>query len=261
MEPLPRHRQLLRVQGAAAGVVIENRDVHLEALRIVDRAGESGFPVRLAGSVAVYAHAPSAEAAYAAAERTMGDIDLVTSGSVKADEVDRLLEASGFQPYSHHNVWHAEIRQMFDRPDGLHVDVFRDTLNFNHPISLKGRLDADNPTIPLPELLLSKLQIVESTPKDLQDVVLLVGDHELGDGSDRLDAPAVAETLAGDWGFWRTATATLEKARTLAEGAAAERLAVLAEQIEKHPKSARWKMRARVGDRVRWYQEVEEAER
>ncbi|HKI91936.1 MAG TPA: hypothetical protein VJ986_06520 [Gaiellaceae bacterium] len=191
----------------------------------------------------------------------MGDIDLVTSGGVKADEVDRLLAAFDFQPYSHHNVWHAEIRQMFDRADGLHVDVFRDTLNFNHPISLKGRLEADSPTIPLAELLLSKLQIVEATPTDLQDVALLAGDHELGEGADRLDANAVAETLAGDWGFWRTATATLEKARAVAEGAAADRLAALAERIEQRPKSARWKMRARVGDRVRWYQEVEEAER
>lgn len=239
----------------------ENARVYEEALRIVDRAAELGHPVRLAGSVGVFAHAPSAEAAYEAVGRALADIDLVTRGSVKAGEVDALLREFGFRPYSHHNVWHAEIRQMFERDDGVHIDVFRDELNFNHPIPLKRRLERERPTIPLPELLLSKLQIVEATPKDLQDIVLLAADHELGSGSDQLDANAVADALAADWGFWYTATTNLEKARSLAEGAAAERLAALAGRIEKRPKSSRWKMRAKVGTRVRWYQEVEEAQR
>jgi hypothetical protein len=238
-----------------------NRSVYDEALRIVDRADEAGFPVRLAGSVGVFAHAPSAEAAYERDGRRLADIDLVTRGSVKAGEIDELMGASGFEPYSHHNVWHAEIRQMFDRADGLHVDVFRDELNFCHPISLKRRLEADRPTIPLLELLLSKLQVVQATAKDLQDVVLLAGDHELGGDPDELDAAAVSRTLAGDWGFWYTATANLEKARAGAEGAAAERLAELAGRIEAEPKSPKWRLRAKVGVRVRWYQEVEEAQR
>jgi hypothetical protein len=241
--------------------VTRNRGVYEEALRIVDRAAEQGHPVRLAGSVGVFAHAPSAEAAYEAAGRSLADIDLVTRGNVKAGDVDKLMDEFGFAPYSHHNVWHAEIRQMFDRDDGVHVDVFRDELNFNHAIPLKGKLERDRPTIPLVELLLSKLQIVEATPKDLQDVVLLVGDHELGSGTDDLDAGAVAETLAADWGFWYTATTNVDKARQQAEGAASDRLAELARRIEDEPKSARWKMRAKVGTRVRWYQEVEEAQR
>lgn len=238
-----------------------NRSVYEEALRIVDRADELGHPVRLAGSVGVFAHSPSAEAAYDASGRTLADIDLVTRGSVKAGDVDALLAQFGFEPYSHHNVWHAEIRQMFDREDGVHVDVFRDELNFNHPIALKRRLESDRPTIPLVELLLSKLQIVHATPKDLQDVVLLAGDHELGPGADEIDADEVAAALAGDWGFWHTATTNLEKARAEAAGPAAARLDELSRRVEERPKSARWKARARIGTRVRWYQDVEEAQR
>jgi hypothetical protein len=241
--------------------VSENRRVYEEALQLVDRAAESGFPVRLAGSVGVFAHSPSAEAAYEREGRRLADIDLVTRGSVKADQIDELLRTSGFEPYSHHNVWHAEIRQMFDREDGVHVDVFRDELNFCHPISLKRRLESDRPTIPLVELLLSKLQIVEATPKDLQDVILLAGDHELGDARDELDPGVIAGALAGDWGFWYTATTNIEKARALANGAADARLVELAHRIADEPKSQRWKLRAKVGTRVRWYQEVEEAQR
>jgi hypothetical protein len=143
----------------------------------------------------------------------------------------------------------------------VHVDVFRDELNFNHPIQLKRRLERDRPTIPLVELLLSKLQIVEVTPKDLQDVVLLAADHDLGKGPDALDTRAIAETLAADWGFWYTATTNLEQARALASGPSAVRLAELARRVEEQPKSSRWRVRAKVGTRVRWYQEVEEAQR
>ena len=35
---------------------------------------------------------------------------------------------------------------------------------------------------------------------------------------------------------------------------------VLTEYLERAPKSRRWKVRARVGDRVRWYEDVEEVE-
>jgi hypothetical protein len=34
----------------------------------------------------------------------------------------------------------------------------------------------------------------------------------------------------------------------------------LTEYLERAPKSRRWKVRARVGDRVRWYEDVEEVE-
>jgi hypothetical protein len=38
----------------------------------------------------------------------------------------------------------------------------------------------------------------------------------------------------------------------------ASRLSKLSKQIEQAPKTARWKLRGRVGDRVRWYDEPEE---
>jgi hypothetical protein len=39
------------------------------------------------------------------------------------------------------------------------------------------------------------------------------------------------------------------------------RILALEQAIEREPKSAKWKMRARVGDRVRWYADPEELEK
>ena len=246
-----------------------NRALADEALAIIEAAGEAGLTVRLAGSAAFVVHCPSAERINERMGRRIVDVDLVTMGKTKAGAIEALLGKRGYAPLAHHNIWHAETRQMFERPDGVHVDVFRDELNFCHPISLKNRLEADYPTIPLPELLLQKLQIVEINEKDLHDAAVLLLDHASGGGKDELDAGFVAATLAADWGFWYTATTNLGRLRASApvafDGAERrrieERLDALEARIEREPKSSRWKLRARVGPRKRWYQEVEETHR
>jgi hypothetical protein len=40
-----------------------------------------------------------------------------------------------------------------------------------------------------------------------------------------------------------------------------DRVAELRDVIERAPKTQRWKLRARVGNRVKWYEEVEEVNR
>ena len=75
--------------------------------------------------------------------------------------------------------------------------------------------------------------------------------------------------VGADWGWWRTSTGSLEKLPALlAENpglvpanarfdplAQAERLLDAAASA---PKSMKWKLRANVGDRVRWYELPEE---
>jgi hypothetical protein len=253
-------------------MALTNEELYREALRIVEHAERHQHQFRIIGSIACYAHSPSAAVVLERAGRRVADIDLVTTSSVRQDTADGLLAEFGYEPYTHHNVWHAETRQMYDRDDGVHVDLFRDELNFCHPIPLRSRLEDDAPTIPLAELVLQKLQIVEINEKDLQDVGVLLLDHALGHDRDELDGDLIAQRLAGDWGFWYTATTNLGKLRAYIAHEAElfgppavpvidARAAELEAAIEQHPKSARWKMRAKLGTRMRWYQEVEEAHR
>jgi hypothetical protein len=137
-----------------------------------------------------------------------------------------------------------------------------------HPIPIAERLDRHPLTVPLAELLLTKLQIVELTERDQRDIYNLVYHNEVvtveGEG---IEADYVAEVCARDWGLWRTASLTIERSKANvsdyaldSEAAAtiARRLAAISEKMEHAPKSARWKLRSRVGDRVRWYEEPEE---
>ena len=149
------------------------------------------------------------------------------------------------------------------------MDVFYDRLEFCHVIPLAGRLEHDRPTIPLAELLLSKLQIVRINEKDVVDAILLLLDHPLGAGDrDTIDGDRIAALTASDWGLWRTLTQNLEKvaslAATYAQLTPEQRDRVLRARsqlktrIDAEPKPLAWRMRDRVGDRRQWWNDVDE---
>jgi hypothetical protein len=118
-------------------------------------------------------------------------------------------------------------------------------------------------------LLLTKLQVVELNDKDLRDILNLVYHHGLIENgpNEGLNAGQIAACCAADWGLWRTVTMNVERA-----SAALEELPITASDrqvlrgrldavgvaLDSAPKSRKWKLRARVGDRMRWYEDVEE---
>jgi hypothetical protein len=155
-----------------------------------------------------------------------------------------------------------------DLENGRQLDLFIGSFAMCHRLPIAERLHVDEATVPLAELLLTKLQIVELNEKDLRDILSLLVDHEVGNhDEDTVNGEYVAKLCAEDWGLWRTCTLNIQKASTGIEGFAlsgeeravlARRLDALSGQIEQMPKSRRWKLRDRIGDRVRWYEEPEE---
>ena len=161
-------------------------------------------------------------------------------------------------------------RAIFDRPEtGMHVDVFYEKLNFCHVICWTGRLEVDSPSIPLAEMLLEKMQIVQINEKDIIDTIMLLLEHPLGDtDKETINIKRVAELCSTDWGLWRTTTMNLDKVRKLAPGyeqLSAEQKEKIRTQVDSAikwiddtPKSMAWQLRSRVGDRVKWYKDVDE---
>jgi hypothetical protein len=150
---------------------------------------------------------------------------------------------------------------------GLHLDVFLDGMQFNHPIAWNGRLEINDWTIPLAEMLLQKMQIVHINEKDLIDTIMLLLEHPLSEDDDGVNMALVARTCGKDWGWWRTMTMNLGKVRQAAaaydlsadeQHRAEQQVDAALARIEAEPKSMGWKMRARVGDRRKWYQDVGE---
>jgi hypothetical protein len=151
----------------------------------------------------------------------------------------------------------------------MKVDIFLDELVMAHTIDFKGRLYLHHEAIGLADLVLSKLQIHEITENDLIDLVVLFAEHEIHDQEDgAIDASRIVRLLSDDWGFWRTATDNLTKVEEALDRYPAlsadvridvsQRVEDLRRRIEAAPRSTRWKLRARVGPRLRWYEDVDE---
>jgi hypothetical protein len=239
----------------------------------VQNAERHGILLRLLGATAFFIHCPANRGLFARLSRKLSDIDVITRGTGKSSDLERALAEIGFERQRHY-VWHAAYREIYADKEGLFVDVFRDTLSFSHEIRFEGRLELDNPTVPLEELLLEKLQIHHITEKDLKDIVVLLLEHGIGDGEDRerIDSGFVSSALSDDWGFYHDAAENLAKARAFLEEASAVvseaasreirgRIDALVGAMEKAPKTARWLKRSKKGTRKIWYAEVGELQR
>jgi len=166
-------------------------------------------------------------------------------------------------------------RRLLFHDDGeskRHCDVFLDKLEFCHDIPFQDRLEADEPTAPLAELLLEKMQIVQLNQKDVIDTIMLLREHETGDTDrDTVNADRVAHLCARDWGLWKTVTTNLDRMRQLTSAMqklsnddkanVTSKIEKLLTRVEDEPKTTSWKLRARIGEKRKWYRDVEELSR
>lgn len=248
---------------------VENEHFAAEALRLVREAEQEGILLRILGSIAYRIHSPGHLHLFAEMARALTDVDFAANRT-QARLIVPFLEKRGFVQDKGVTVASEGSRYCFWRDDiGLNVDVFMDELFFCHRIPFKGRLELDGPTITTTDLLLEKMQIVEINLKDIKDTIVLLLEHPIAaDGRDRetIDSSHVAKLLSGEWGFYYTVTTNLEKVLSYAEhfdavhdaqrGVLRDRVAELKTIIDAHPKPVSWKLRAKVGTKVRWYQEV-----
>jgi hypothetical protein len=242
-------------------------DIVAEGERLLGLAAGDGVAVRLLGGVAVRLQAESLPAAF---DREYKDLDFAApkGGSGAAD---RLLRGAGYEPHTAFNALNQKERMLFfDPAHDRQVDVFVGAFRMCHEIPFGGRLEVQDRTVPLAELLLTKLQIVELNEKDVRDTLLLVHGHEVADrDGDAINGARVAELCASDWGLWRTITANVETVvghtdryevsdddRARMTG----RLRTLLDRIEAEPKTRGWKLRAKIGERKRWYELPEEVD-
>ena len=242
--------------------------VHDEAVALVAEATARGQVLRLVGSTGIRLHCPPAAAALDRLGRPAKDIDLVCRHEDRKG-LRRLLEDRGWQVDRDLLVAMEGRRYAFSHPErGLELDVFVDRMEFCHTIELRDRLAARELTVPVEDLLLQKLQIVRQTVTDRMDAAALLATHPVGEGEvpgEAIDPAYVAGLLARDWGFHHTATANLAALRdeVAGNGSAAtvrDRVDALLGAIEAAPKSVRWRARARVGERMQWWQDVDERE-
>ena len=239
------------------------------AHRIVAEAQKQGAAIRLLGAVAFSIHCPKFGYFQQEAKRHFTDLDFAAYFSQNA-AIRKAFSILGFEEDREEASVLARQRLIYHMPGTPpHIDVFFDKLDFCHPIPWAGRLEVDSPTIPLAEMLLEKMQIVQINPKDVIDTIMLLREHSLGKSdADTINSSRIAAMCARDWGLWRTVTMNLKKTIEISDGytwlpnddrlVVVDKIGQLLKTIDAEPKPAAWNIRNKIGDRVKRYKEVHE---
>jgi hypothetical protein len=204
-------------------------------------------------------------------KRAYKDIDLVTSRPMTQRLTDLLVEL-GHAPDKRFNALHGGQRLFFwDERNGRQLDVFVEKFEMCHIFGLRDRLAVDPaaPALPLADLLLTKMQVVEVNQKDMQDMAALLQDHPFTENDEGINLAYVTGLTRADWGLQHTLEKSIE--RLLEEESLrqlraeeprydlAEQLRTLAQAMQDAPKTTGWKLRSKIGERKRWYELPEEA--
>jgi len=249
----------------AAGAPSSADDPLPEALGLARGAADASLGLKLLGGLAVRVLCPE----FPPRLRRDQDIDFACVAKQRK-KVAEYLDRAGCEPDRRFNNLNGDRQMYFTAPSGRPIDVMVDKLSMCHVLDFRSSFDRQPLTIDAVDVLLSKLQIVELNEKDLRDIVHLLAALPLGGGAQAsIDTDRFGKLLGADWGWWRTVTGNLAKMeellgerpalipdnRAYEPVAQAGRLLELAVQA---PKSMKWKLRANVGERVRWYELPEE---
>ncbi len=240
-----------------------------EATRVIDAAQRHGITLRVSGGVAVALRCPSARTE--PLSRPYQDIDFVLRSRETA-ALERMFAELGYTPEEEFNALHGQRRLFFfDRSNDRHADVFLDRIEMCHTLDLRDRLERVEQTLTPADLLLSKLQVVETNHKDYLDMVAIFADLPLTERDDLgIDLVRIREICGTDWGWWKTATIVGGRVKQFAlelcsrhadfDPSVTAHIETLLDDLEQTPKSRKWKLRARIGERVRWHEDPEDIE-
>ncbi|MGO9645409.1 MAG: hypothetical protein ACLPY5_11755 [Candidatus Bathyarchaeia archaeon] len=238
-------------------------DIVKETERIIDLADKKNVILRLFGGLAFRFHCPSAT--HRSLERKYADIDFMGL-SKQARDIKKLFLELGYVPREVFNAYYGDQRLIFnDLTNERRIDIFLDVFKMCHKFDFKNRLLLNKPTIPLADLLATKLQVVHITEREYRDIIALVHDHEIGDsdGAETINGLRLAQLCSEDWGIYKTFSINLEyvlkalkefQLDSEYESVARKHLEELTSRIENIPKTTGWKIRARIGEKKRWYE-------
>jgi hypothetical protein len=241
------------------------------AVALVDSATAAGLTIRLFGSVACWSLCVAKRDIYIGLRpKPIGDIDLVSRFAEKRDVESFMVEHGWRLDQDIATVPGARYSLCYRIRAGrvmARCDVHYDVLAFSHAIDLQDRLALAYPTLTVSDLLLTKLQIAKPSEADRFDMIMLLGEHAIGDDVPTMISNArIASCCAAAWGLYTTVTDNL---RWIMEGAPAwtpkiadaqlirDRVAVLQHAIVAAPKSLRWRARALLGKRMRWFDDID----
>jgi len=229
------------------------------AMQIIDSAESKGVRLRLLGGLAFKSLCPSA--ADSRYYRENKDIDLMGRRE-DTKEIMKTMETLGYKPRDVFNKLNMGQRLIYyDLGNRRRVDIFLDEFVMCHKFNFKESILAGTYTLPVTQLVMTKLQVVEKTDKEYLDLLAVFRDFPVTSGPVGIRGDEISELCSRDWGMYTTFRKSLEATSARAQlleqkerDRILPRIHELLRMMESQPKSLSWKMRARIGEKARWYE-------
>jgi hypothetical protein len=229
------------------------------ATQIIDTAEKKGVRLRLLGGLAFKRLCPTANDPRYFRENK--DIDLMGKRE-DSKNIMKIMETLGYKPRELFNKLNMGQRLIYyDMANKRRVDLFLDEFIMCHKFNFKENILAGTYTLPITQLLMTKLQVVEKTEKEYRDLLVAFHDYDVATGGGEIRGDEIADLCSRDWGMYTTFQKSLEALMAKAEELEGAERATIVARVEKlmaimdaSPKSFGWRMRARVGERTRWYE-------
>jgi len=227
--------------------------------QIIDKAEHKGVALRLLGGLAFKYLCPSTRESRFYRENK--DIDLAGRRE-DVKEIMKILESMGYKPREVFNKLNMGQRLIYyDMVNKRRVDIFLDEFVMCHKLDFRRSLTPGAYTLPITDLVMTKLQVVEMTEKEHLDLVAAFRDFDVAEGQKGIDGIKIAQACAKDWGLYTTFSKSLNVMREKAQSLGGDdretvvaRIDRLTRMMEEEPKSLAWRIRARVGTKARWYE-------
>lgn len=227
------------------------------ALRLIEQGEDKGIRLRLLGGVAIRLLCKDVITEHPRLDRLCADIDLAGL-SENTKIIEEVISEEGLKPHKEFNFLNVSSRMLFSK-DALKVDIILDEFRMNHRWPIHNRLLPDLKTLPLEDIIMTKLQIVQLNRKDLTDLLAMALKAEQG----QLDLTYLTGLCTKSWGFTYTVVNNCETimsqcSNVLGGYIELSTLKKLRAEIKNTKKGIGWKLRGLIGDRIRWYELAEE---
>jgi hypothetical protein len=242
--------------------------------QLIEIGSERGVTLRILGHLAIRDHVKDHIELLELLNRVpTHDIDFI-GYSIEQTQAERMFTDLGYEvdPSVAFSQEYGLQRLIFHHHENeIMAEIFLDQLIMSHTLDFRGRLELDHPTISLVDLLLSKLQIQEISEKDIKDMIALFAEHELGsDGRELIDISYLLRLTRTDWGLFYTAKKNLDLVKKYSDRysvidastrqSVKKRLDKVLISMMDEPKTVQWKLRAKIGTRLKWYQDVSDVQ-
>ena len=232
--------------------MLTNNDIIYNITKnILSDCKDKSIDIRLFGSVALLFLCSKNNKNISNFGRMIADIDIIVMPKHVAMLENYFLK-QGYEANRQIKMLHGNQRRSFYAENNISIDVFIGNITLCQDISILDRFSLSYPTIPPTDLFLTKIQKISLSEWDVFDINFILEHININ------DCQYIVELSSKTWNWWKTLNTNIsfilekdisDNNRNL--------LIVLLDMINSNNKTINWKIRNIIGEKTRWYNDVE----